>query len=161
MKRTALILLGGLLLALAVYAGVFMTSTSRARSLAKSEAPALAWMREEYGLDDNQFDRLCELHDAYRPRCMEMCRRIDEKNTRLQELLAATNVVTPEIKAVLADAARIRAECQASMLEHFYAVAQTMPPEQGRKYLAWIKAETLKPQTMMSHSPSAPSHHRQ
>jgi hypothetical protein len=35
------------------------------------------------------------------------------------------------------------------MLEHFYKVAQTMPPEQGRRYLAWVQQETFKPQQMM------------
>ena len=91
-----------------------------------------------------------------------MCRRIDEKNTRLQQMLSATNVITPEIRSVLIEAAQIRAECQGNMLEHFYAVAQTMPPAQGKKYLAWIKQETLKPQPMLSHdSGEASAHHMQ
>lgn len=149
MKRTWFIVLGGLLLALAAYACVYLAGTSAERALAGSDKPALAWLQQEYHLNDAQFARVCELHDAYRPTCMEMCRKIDAKNAQLQKLLAATNVITPEIKQALAETAEIRAECEAAMLEHFYKVAQTMPPEQGKRYLEWVQQETLKPTRMM------------
>jgi hypothetical protein len=29
------------------------------------------------------------------------------------------------------------------MLKHFIAVSQTMPPEQGRRYLAWVEKQTF------------------
>jgi uncharacterized protein YdcH (DUF465 family) len=149
MKRTWFIVLGGLLLAVAAYACVYLTGTSTERALASSDKPALAWLQQEYQLNDAQFARLCELHDAYRPKCMEMCRKIDQRNAQLQKLLAATNVITPEIKQALAEAAEIRAECEAAMLDHFYKVAQTMPAEQGKRYLEWVQQETLKPTRMM------------
>lgn len=149
MKRTWFIVLGGLLLAAAAYACVFLAGTSAQRAVANSDKPALAWLQQEYQLNDDQFARLCELHDAYRPTCMEMCRKIDAKNAQLQKLLAATNVITPEITQAIAEAAEIRAECETAMLGHFYRVAQTMPPEQGRRYLEWVQQETLKPSKMM------------
>lgn len=149
MKRTWFIVLGGLLLAAAAYACVFLAGTSAQRAVANSDKPALVWLQQEYQLNDDQFARLCELHDAYRPTCMEMCRKIDAKNAQLQKLLAATNVITPEITQAIAEAAEIRAECETAMLGHFYRVAQTMPPEQGRRYLEWVQQETLKPSKMM------------
>ena len=78
-----------------------------------------------------------------------MCRTIDAKNAEIQRLLAATNIITPEIKQALAQAAEIRAECETAMLDHFYKVAQTMPPEQGKRYLDWVQQQTLKPSKMM------------
>jgi uncharacterized protein YdcH (DUF465 family) len=149
MKRAWFIVLGGLLVAAAAYACVYLAGTSAQRELANSDKPALAWLQQEYQLNDSQFARLCELHDAYRPTCMEMCRKIDAKNAQLQKLLAATNVITPEIKQAIAEAAEIRAECETAMLDHFYKVARTMPPEQGRRYLKWVQQETLKPSKMM------------
>jgi hypothetical protein len=148
-KRAWFIVLGGLFLAVAAYACVYLAGTSAQRTVARSERPALAWLQREYQLNDAQFARLSELHDAYRPKCMEMCRMIDAKNVQLQKLLAATNVITAEIRQALAEAAEIRAECEAAMLEHFYTVAQTMPPEQGKRYLGWVQQETLKPVQMM------------
>jgi hypothetical protein len=29
------------------------------------------------------------------------------------------------------------------MLRHFYEVSRTMPPEQGRRYLAWVQERTF------------------
>ncbi len=157
-KRAWFIVVGGLFLAVAAYACVYLAGTAAQRSVDNSDKPALAWMQKEYQLDDAQFARVCEVHDAYRPKCMEMCRMIDEKNAQIERLLAATNVITPEIRKALGEAAEIRAECEAAMLEHFYKFAQTMPPEQGKRYLAWVQRETLKPQQMMpGESQTAPS----
>lgn len=51
--------------------------------------------------------------------------------------------MTPEIEVTVAEAAKLRGECQRDMLQHFLEVSQTMPPEQGRRYLAWISERTL------------------
>ena len=77
-----------------------------------------------------------------------MCRKIDEQNARIETLLAETNAMTPEIKDALAKAAQLRVECQTAMLAHFYEVAQAMPPEEGKRYLAWVQQETLTPGKM-------------
>jgi len=128
---------------------VYLAGTATQRSVDKSDKPVLAWLQKEFRLNDAQYARLREVHDAYRPECMEMCRQIDAKNAQIEKLLAATNIVTPEIRQALTEAAAIRGECEAAMLEHFYRVAQTMPPEQGKRYLAWVQRETLKPRQMM------------
>ena len=53
--------------------------------------------------------------------------------------------MTPDIVAALAEGSRLRAECQGMMLRHFFQVSQTMPPEQGRRYLAWVKEKAFLP----------------
>ena len=88
-------------------------------------------------------DSVSELHAAYRPHCMEMCRRIVAKNDELKDLLAKSSTVTPEIESKLAEAAQLRLECQKAMLKHCMAVSQTMPPEQGKRYLAWVEEQTF------------------
>src|SRR5258708_36581092 len=108
MKRAWIIIIGGLLLAGTGYACIYLTCTASQRFVGKNEKPALAWLRQEYQLSDAQFARVRELHEAYHPRCLEMCRKIDEKNGRLRELLATTNVITLEIKQTLAQAAQLR-----------------------------------------------------
>lgn len=159
MRRSWLIILGGLVLAGVAYACVYLQATAVQRSVEKNARPELAWLQQEFQLTDAQLTRVMELHNAYAPKCDAMCRVIDEKNAQLQKLLAATNVVTPEIKQAIAEAAETRAECETAMLDHFYKVAQTMPPEQGRRYLEWVQKETLKPSKMMpggAQSSSAP-----
>lgn len=149
MKRSWLIIIGGLVLAAVGYACIYLHGTSGRRSVEQSSRPELAWLQQEYHLSGAQFTRVVELHNAYTPKCEEMCRVIDAKNARLQKLLAATNVVSPEIKQALAEAAAIRAECETAMLDHYYKVAQTMPAEQGRRYLDWVQGQTLRPSKMM------------
>lgn len=155
MKRTWLILSGGLFVTVAAYAIAFVAATGQQRSVERSATPELAWLRQEFRLSDEQYAKVVALHAAYQPTCKEMCRRIDAQNARLQRLLAATNTVTPEIEAALADTARVRAECQATMLRHVYEVSRVMSPEQGRRYLDWVHAETILPARGVPTGPSA------
>jgi hypothetical protein len=159
MKRPWVIIIGGLLVGIAGYACVLFAGTSRERAMSKSDRPVIAWLQQEYRLDDQQYAKVKGLYEAYMPRCAELCRRINEKNEEIQKLLAATNVVTPEIKQALADSGRLRAECQANMMAHFYAVAQAMPPEEGRRYLSWVQKEVLTPGKMAPTQPSSTDSH--
>src|SRR6266700_1932227 len=154
MKRTWLVLLGGIAAGCVAYAGIYLRTTSAQRSMEQSTRPELAWLKKEDHLTDAQFAQVVQLHDAYFPKCAEMCRRIDEQNAKIQQLLAATNAVTPEIKQALADAARLRAECQTAMMKHFYEVSRVMPANEGKRYLAWVQQETLLPGQMVPTQPS-------
>ena len=143
MKRGVLILLLGVIAAAVGYCCVYLMRTSPARSLERMEEPELAWLREEFHLSDTEFTRVSELHAAYLPECRKMCDQVAAQNARLDTLLPGATNVTPEIQAVFTESARLRAECQRRMLQHFFQVSQTMPPEQGRRYLAWVKEKAL------------------
>lgn len=153
MKRTWFIVIAGLVLGLSAYTGIYFARTADNHLIEKGNQPMLSWLQEEYHLSDSQFARVCELYAAYQPKCAEMCRRIDAQNAETERLLAATNAITPEIREALARAAQLRAECQTAMLEHFFEVARAMPPEQGKRYLAWVQQETLMPGKMLSTNP--------
>jgi len=145
MKRGGFILVLGLVAAAAAYACVYLACTSSARSLQRSDKPELAWLKEEFHLSDAEFKRVSDLHVAYLPQCREMCQQIDAQNVQLKKLLAEAPNVTPQIDAALAESARLRTECQRMMLRHFFQVSQTMPQEQGRRYLAWVKDKAFLP----------------
>ena len=153
MKRGVLILVFGLLAAVAAYGCVYFACTSCARSLEHSDKPELAWLKDEFSLSDAELKRVSELHAAYLPQCREMCRKIDAQNAQLQKLLATATNATPELDAALAEAGRMRSECQRMMLRHFFQVSQTMPPEQGRRYLAWVKEKAFLPDYGMNEKP--------
>jgi hypothetical protein len=143
MKKGGLVLVLGLVAAALAYSCIYFVCTSSARTLQESSKPELAWLKVEFNLNDDEFKRVADLHAAYLPQCAEMCRQIDAQNQRLKELLAATNQITPEIEAAIAESSQLRAECQRNMLKHFYEVSRTMPPEQGRRYLAWVQQRTF------------------
>jgi Heavy-metal resistance len=143
MRRAPLILLVGLIGAVLGYCAVYFTRVAPHRELMQSPAPELAWLKKEYRLSDAEFERVSNLHASYLPRCEEMCRRIGAKNSEIKKLIDAdgTNVVVLEQK--LAEALQLQLQCHTNMLRHFISVSQQMPPEQGRRYLAWIEESTL------------------
>jgi len=143
MKRTILIVILGLVMAGASYCGFYFLASAAQRDLMESPTPELAWLRKQFNLSDTEFKRVSELHSAYRPDCEERCRRIAAKNAELKALLGQTNTLTPEIEKKLAEAAQLRLECQRAMLQHFIEVSRTMPPEQGKRYLAWVQERTF------------------
>lgn len=162
MKRGPLVLALGLVAAVASYWCFYRWGTASSRSLMQSSQPELAWLKQEFHLDDREFARLAELHAGYLPQCRERCRRIEEVNRSLAQTLASATDVTPEIERLLAERSQLRAACQAGMLKHFYAVSRTMPAEQGKRYLTWVMDSTCLRETAMGHgseSPAEPSAH--
>ena len=145
MQKSVLILVLGFLAAAAAYGCIYFVCISPVRSLQQSDSPELAWLKEEFKLSDGEFNRVSELHAAYLPQCRVMCREIDAHNVKLETLLSGATNMTPEITAALTESSRLRAECQGMMLRHFFQVSQTMPPEQGRRYLAWVKEKAFLP----------------
>lgn len=145
MKKGILILVLGFVAAAAAYGCVYFVCISPARSLQQSENPELAWLKEEFNLSTADLKRVSELHAAYLPQCREMCREIDVQNMKVQTLLSGATNMTSEITAALSESARLRSGCQTMMLRHFFQVSQTMPPEQGRRYLSWVKEKAFLP----------------
>jgi hypothetical protein len=145
MKSAIVILITGLVVGAAAFCGFYHFGTASHRGLLHEQTPELAWLKKEFKLSDAELSRIANLHETYQPHCDIMCRRIEEQNEKLRKSLASGSAMTPEIEATVAEAARLRGECQRDMLRHFLEVSQTMPPEQGRRYLAWISERTLFP----------------
>ena len=149
MKRSALILVLGAVLGLSAYCGLYFAATASRRTLLDSETPELAWLKKEFNLSELEFARVVQLHEAYRANCAALCRRIDGKHDELKELLSKTDRLTPEIEAKLTEAGQLRVQCQKNMLRHFLEVSRSMPPEQGKRYLAWVQEKTFLPEHRM------------
>lgn len=143
MKKGGLILLTGLLLGVAAFAGFYYLGMASSRDMLQEPEPELGWLKKEFNLSQAEFARISQLHEAYLPGCAARCRVIGEQNRRLHELLAKDATVTPEVQQLLDERARTRSQCEAEMLKHFQAVSRAMPPEQGRRYLAWVEAQAL------------------
>jgi len=141
--RPALILVFGLAGCLAGFLAFYFAGTASSRELLRQPSPELAWLKKEFNLGDADYERIVALHQAYLPGCAERCRLIEEQTAELRRLLEDASGVTHEIKAVMERRAKMRAECEAEMLKHFFDVSRTMPSEQGRRYLAWIEEQTF------------------
>jgi hypothetical protein len=143
MKRSLAIFCLGIAAAILAYSTLYLSATAPCRAAMRAGTPELLWLKQEFKLKDADYQRICDLHAGYLPKCREMCARIAAKNVELRAILAGTNSVTPDIERKLVEIAQLRAQCQKNMLEHFYAVSRAMPPEEGRRYLDWIQARTL------------------
>ena len=141
MNRSLVILLGALALGAAIFAGSY--SASKRVCVLATSADDLSWLRTEFHLSDADVARVRQLHEGYKPKCAEMCVRIAAKKAEVQAALADGTNVTASAQQKLIELGELRGQCQAQMLQHFIAVSQAMPPEQGRRYLAEMKRLTL------------------
>ena len=149
-------LLLGVVIGLVGFCGFYYLSTAAHREMMQSGAPELAWMQREFNLTPAEFEKFSKLHASYLPHCKEMCAKIDEQNEHLRSLIAGNQQMTPEIERALAEGARLRAECQQSMLDHFFEVSRTMKPDQAKRYLAWVYEKSFLPYYGMHSAQRAP-----
>jgi hypothetical protein len=150
MKRALTILVAGLLTAVAGFCVLYYRGTSEHRRMLECPAPELAWLKKEFQLGDAEFERIAKLHESYLPRCAELCRRIAEKNSELQQLVGSTNVDKAAVGEKLREAGDLRVQCQQNMFNHFLEVSRQMPADQGRRYLQWVQRRTLTPEHDMA-----------
>jgi len=119
------------------YSCIYFVCTSVRAQLQQSEKPELAWLKEEFKLSDAEFQARGRASRRLPSTMPGDVREIDSRNAKLEALLSeATNHDTGDHRRPHREFAAAL-ECQAMMLRHFFEVSQTMPPVQGRRYLAW------------------------
>jgi hypothetical protein len=143
MNRSLVILLAVLVLGAALFGGSYAVSRRVCQKCMATSVNDLDWLRQEFHLDAAEMARIQTLHEGYLPQCAEMCAKIAAKKSELEAALGGATNVNPVAQQKLAELAALRAQCQAQMLQHFTAVSQTMPPEEGRRYLAEMQRLTL------------------
>lgn len=151
MNRSLVIVLAALMLGAALFGGSYFAGRRACVMSLSNPADDLAWLRTEFHLSDAEMAGIQKLHEGYLPKCAEMCARIAAKKLELEAALnpdthtgaGATTNLNPVVQQKLAEIAALRAQCQAQMLQHFTDVSRTMPPEQGRRYLAEMQRLTL------------------
>jgi hypothetical protein len=135
-RATRTILLAALVVFVMGTLSYFFAMRLSARQIADDD---LAWLKREFRLSDAEMQRIRQLHEGYLPKCQEMCGKIAEKQSEVEEALGTGHV--PDAKLV--ELASLRAQCQAQMLNHFREVSRAMPSEQGKRYLAEMQRLTL------------------
>ena len=161
MKRGLTILIGGLLIACAAYCLFYFAGTAAHRRVLASKAPELLWLKKEFHLSDAELARITQIHEASLPACKARCQHIEELNLKLTQAIGSASQMTPDIERLLAERAKVRTDCQAEMLKHFFEVSRTMPADQGRRYLAWVQERTCLSEAPMNHGgPEDIGHHQ-
>jgi Spy/CpxP family protein refolding chaperone len=109
--------------------------------------PELAWLRHELKLTDTQFEKVREMHLAYRPICEELCMKVAASRRKVQVLAKVGNNISPEVEAALQEQATVQVECQKAMLKHLHSTAAVMAPDQARQYLDAMLPQVIGPNT--------------
>ncbi len=156
MKKGLLILVLALAVSVAAYFVARTHQQARHNAVLLDSMPELAWLRSELNLSDRQFEKVSELHVAYRPHCAEMCRRISEAQTKFESLARDNRDMTPELDQAIQEHARVRAECRRHMLEHLYQTAAVMDARQASRYLKIVLPAAF---DAPAYGTGSPSHH--
>jgi len=158
MKGILVLLVAALTSATSYFAYLHSATQPTETMLAKPDC-GMEWLGAEFQLTGEQFAKIKELHDAYRPKCTLMCQRIGSANERLAQLLGNNQSMTPEIEAALRECATVQEECRSNTLAHIYAVRAVMGPESGARYFKMMSARIFgtAPEEDTAISRSAPS----
>lgn len=143
MVKGAIALVAAAVAGLIAYCVYFVCATQPMHAMLAHPEGEMEWLRREFELDDAQFVKIKALHDAYKPDCALMCRRIAEANSKVDSLIDESQSVTPEIASALSDVSVVQQECRQKMLAHIYAVSAAMKPENGRRYLTLMKPRLI------------------
>ena len=129
---------------IAFYACNFL-GTRELRDMAQAPNGEMQWLRREFHLSDAQFKNIGSLQTAYAPVCNEMCRRIMEANSKVDQLVSDSREVTPELEAAIREAGIVQQDCRTQMLAHIYRVSAQMNPAEGQRYLRMMKSRVIQP----------------
>jgi hypothetical protein len=157
MRHSLVILIGVVAVGATVFAGSFFVCRQICGRQMANPADDLTWLSSQFQLNAEAMSHIRDLHQGYLPKCADMCARIAAKKIELESLIAGSTNGDPVVEKKLIELGELRARCQAQMLEHFVAVSQAMPPEQGRRYLAQMQRLALgfheqKAQTVSDHA---------
>lgn len=158
-KRSSIIVILALAVSAGLFAGSYLIAQRLCANKMASTADDLDWLRHGFNLGDAEMKRVRELHDGYMPKCAKMCKEIAAKKRELESALAGATNLTATAEQKLSELGALRAQCQTQMLRHFAEVSQTMPPEQGRRYLAEMQRLTLGFHEQIEQSMSNPADH--
>ncbi|MDZ4742096.1 MAG: periplasmic heavy metal sensor [Verrucomicrobiota bacterium] len=146
MKKLILLLVVLLAVGAGAYWLTYTVATKKKQSyMLSTDQKTLAWLQKEYQLSPGQIEKVKTLHDDYQPVCIELCGKINESNELVKKMINRSDVLTPDLATALDENARIRTECHRNMLEHVYAVAAVMSPEQSKRYLLMMSTYMMSP----------------
>lgn len=104
-------------------------------ALVVDQLPELAWLKKELQLSEEEFSKIRTLHLNYRPKCLEMCKRISEARENLQAASQNQREWNPALEGALQEHTKVQADCQRAVLQHLYQTAAILSPDQAERFL--------------------------
>ena len=158
MNRNLLIIAAILLLTASSYFGYYHYATTETAAMVCKVSGEMEWLRHEFKLTDEQYKKIKELHESYRPRCEKMCEKIAVSRASLDHLIDTNRKVTPEVESAFKDYASLEEECRQAMMGHMNEISAAMSAERGARYVQMMKEHILLPSNI-SHTTLGGMHH--
>lgn len=139
MKRALLTLLLGLIAGATVHFGYY---GYHRRSSTETLEGQLAWIRTELKLNDRQFARIRDLHQASHPRLQHMAMQVAQMHAEFTEFertrLTSDRVDFLEFARFVETRRELNRECLDSTRQLVLASAEVMTPEQRERYIRLV-----------------------
>lgn len=104
----------------------------------------LEWLREEYAIPQEAYEKIAALHQDYFVRCDEMCATMERAHRPL--IQRSRTPLSKETKsAALKREKAVCENCLENMVQHLKTVAALMPSDQGERFLKDILPEVINP----------------
>lgn len=117
---------------------VYVLSDKPEIRAARKEGDAMAWMRAEFKLNDEQVAKIEAVHSAYGKVCAVHCRDVQAAMDALAALKADRAASPEQLAAAEQKLRATMAVCEEATAAHVKNVATYMSPEQGARYLALV-----------------------
>jgi len=134
MVRSIIIVVIGLTLLTSVYTGVYRLVTSDVEAAMTADRPELEWLRREYQISDEQFAEIRRRHEAHDVICKQLCLGLVEAQENLDQAIAASPEMGPEVAQALEAWSHQREVCRQAAIEHMYSISSVMDAAQAVRY---------------------------
>ncbi len=129
-----------LVVAVAAAAGVvaYRSGGDAALERALMERDAMAWLRADFGLTEEQFEAIRTLHEDYSVVCAEHCLEIQKASAALERLQSQEGAPAEAVVAAERRLEELRLVCETAIATHVRRCAAMMSAEAGERYLALV-----------------------
>ena len=106
---------------------------------AEGLALGMAWLKNEYQLDDATFEKVTEAHRRYFRACEQRCHELADVNRHFLSEVREDSQRQSDLDAVQILRETICHDCRLAMIDHVHEVAALMQEETGRRFIADVQ----------------------
>ncbi len=99
----------------------------------------MAWLKKEYQLDDETFEKVTEAHRRYFRECARRCHELADVNRHFLSEVRGDTPPQSDLDAVEILRESICHDCRLAMIEHVHEVASLMDEETGRRFIGDVQ----------------------
>ncbi len=125
-----------LLAAVVGFTAFHLTGDAAVRA-ALEQRDAMAWLRSEFSLSNEQYQRIKSLHDSYSLECADHCRAIQEAE-QARDALKAEHADSGRLAEADRQVQHLEKVCEDAITSHVRRCAAEMSPAAGERYLALV-----------------------